>query len=118
MSLCGNLFGKITDASFKEQFKTLIKRDGLRIERIISRGQITPQGEWYDQSWNEWVLLLKGEALIRIENECEPHRLSAGDWIMLPRHCRHRVDWTIPDQETIWLALHWAEQGADSGLLS
>jgi cupin 2 domain-containing protein len=106
----GNLFAALPDASRREQFDTMLMQDGVRLERIVSNGQATPSGEWYDQPQNEWVMLLAGEALIRIEFEEELRRLSVGQWIMLPAHCRHRVEWTSPDQHTVWLALHWLVQ--------
>lgn len=91
-----------------ECFETLLTRPGVRVERIISTGQATPEGEWYDQSWDEWVLLLTGEALLELA-EGGAHRLLPGDTLLLPAHCRHRVDWTTPDEPTIWLALHFGE---------
>ena len=107
MILSGDVIGLLPDAGSAEIFETLLERDSVRIERIISKGQVTPVGEWYDQSWNEWVLLLQGEALLLLEGEAEPRRMAPGQWIMLPARCRHRVEWTMPGQETVWLALHW-----------
>lgn len=104
----GDILALIADASESERFETLLELDGVRVERITSKGQVTPTGEWYDQPWHEWVLLMAGEALVQIDGETEAHRLVPGRWIMLPAHCRHRVEWTVPDQETIWLALHWS----------
>lgn len=92
----------------EEFFETLLQRPGVRVERIISTGQATPEGEWYDQSWDEWVLLLTGEALLLLDDGTT-HRLWPGDTLLLPAHCRHRVDWTTPDEPTIWLALHCGE---------
>lgn len=91
-----------------EHFETLLERPGVRVERIISTGQATPEGEWYDQSWDEWVLLLSGEALLLLEGGAA-RRLLPGDALLLPAHCRHRVDWTSTDEPTIWLALHFGE---------
>lgn len=105
----GNLFAAIPDASGGELFETLSLIDGVRIERIVSSGQATAAGDWYDQAWHEWVLLVKGEALLMVEGELEPHRLLPGQWMLLPAHCRHRVEWTLPGQNTVWLALHWPE---------
>jgi len=107
MTKHGDMLAMLPDASKAELFETLVARDGVRIERIISKGQATPDGEWYDQPWHEWVLLVQGEALVEFEDLQEPHRLVAGQWLMLPAHCRHRVEWTLPEQETVWLALHW-----------
>jgi len=90
----------------EEIFETLLQRPGLKVERIISSGQATPPGEWYDQDWDEWVLLLSGSADLLIEGEPDARRLSPGDSLLLPAHCRHRVEWTDPNGQTVWLALH------------
>ena len=89
-----------------ELFETLLQRPGVRVERIVSTGQATPAGEWYDQDWDEWVLVLAGEALLRLADENEARRLAPGDAVLLPARCRHRVEWTTPDRPTVWLALH------------
>ena len=102
----GNLLADLPDATMGEVFQPLVERDGIRIERIVSRGQATPEGEWYDQEWDEWVLLLSGEAGILIGGEAKPRMLGEGDHLLLPAHCRHRVLWTAPDRPTVWLAVH------------
>jgi len=89
-----------------EVFETLLQRPGLRVERIISSGQSTPPGEWYDQAWDEWVLLIAGAASLQLEGESEPRLLQPGDFLMLPAHCRHRVERTAAGEPTVWLALH------------
>jgi cupin 2 domain-containing protein len=85
----------------------LIDRSGLRIERIVSTGQFTAEGQWYDQDIDEWVLVAQGSARLRIEGEREDRELSEGDWILLPAHCRHRVTWTRAEPPTVWLAIHF-----------
>ena len=100
-----NLLSGLPDAKLEEVFEPLLERDGLRLERIISKGQVTPRGEWYDQEQDEWVMVLAGAARLLIEGEGELS-LERGDSIFLPAHKRHRVTWTAPDRETIWLALH------------
>lgn len=105
----GNLMARLPDVSGREQIEILTSRAGTRIERIVSRGQATPEGNWYDQAWHEWVVLLRGEALLLIEHEEQPRRLTPGDWLLLPAGCRHRVEWTAQDQETVWLAVHWPD---------
>jgi cupin 2 domain-containing protein len=102
-----NLLADLPDASLSEVFQPLVKRDGIRIERIVSHGQATPEGEWYDQKWDEWALVLSGEAGILIEGEAQPRVLKCGDHLLLPAHCRHRVEWTSPDNPTIWPAMHF-----------
>jgi cupin 2 domain-containing protein len=85
----------------------LVERSGLRIERIVSTGQATPMGQWYDQDSDELVLVVDGAARLRIEGEPEDRELSEGDWILLPAHCRHRVTWTQAEPPTLWLAVHF-----------
>lgn len=90
-----------------EHIDLLLERPQLRIERIVSTGQTTPEGEWYDQDRDEWVLLAAGAARLRIEGEINHRELVAGDWILLPAHCRHRVIWTQSEPPTVWLAVHF-----------
>jgi cupin 2 domain-containing protein len=89
--------------------ETLIDCPGVRIERIVSTGQTTPEGEWYDQTRDEFVLLVAGAAMLHIEGETEDRALAEGDWILLPAHCRHRVTWTRAAPPTVWLAIHLTE---------
>jgi len=89
-----------------EFVQTLLAQSGARIERIVSTGQSSPIGFWYDLAQVEWVAVLQGEALLRFEDEPEPRRLVAGDWITIAAHRRHRVEWTAPDRPTVWLAVH------------
>lgn len=89
-----------------EQFSALLARPGLRIERIVSTGQCSPDDFWYDQNEGEWVTVLQGEARLRFEDRVL--HLKAGDYVDIPPHCRHRVDWTAPDQLTIWLAVFYS----------
>lgn len=103
----GNLLRNLPDASQKERFEHLLARDDVRIERITSRGQATPEGEWCDQEQNEFVLLVSGQAGLLIEGEPQERVMSDGDWIMLPARCRHRVVWTSAGADTVWLAMHW-----------
>lgn len=90
-----------------EIFETLLAAPGCRIERIVSTGQASPPGFWYDQPGGEWVMLVAGAARLRIEGETAARTLAPGDWLDLPAHCRHRVEWTAPDRQTVWLAVHY-----------
>jgi cupin 2 domain-containing protein len=92
-----------------EQISELLSRRGLRIERIVSTGQCSPPGFWYDQPDGEWVLLIRGAARLRLSDEAEARSLRPGDFVDIAPHRRHRVDWTDPDQPTVWLAIHYAE---------
>jgi cupin 2 domain-containing protein len=103
-----NLFADLPAQADEEQLSDLLTRPGLRIERIVSTGQASPPGFWYDQNWDEWVVLLSGGAGLAIEDEAE-QSLTPGDHIFLPAHKRHRVNWTDPDKPTVWLAVHIGE---------
>ena len=78
-----------------------------RIERIISDAHASPEGFWYDQDEDEWVLILKGSAGLRFEESEETIVLNPGDWIDIPAHVKHRVEWTEPEQKTVWLAVFY-----------
>lgn len=89
-----------------ETVDILLERDGLRIERIVSTGQTTQEEKWYDQETDEWVLVVKGAARLRIEGEEKDRDLAEGDFILLPAHCRHRVTRTQNESPTVWLAIY------------
>ena len=90
-------------AEAAERFEDLLNRPGVRIERIVSTGQATAPGEWMDQAWDEWVMLVLGGAKLTLEGDT-PLMLSPGDHLVIRAHRRHRVDWT--DTPTVWLAVH------------
>jgi len=101
-----NLFQNIPAELPEELSETLLEAKYVRIERIVSKGHCSPEGSWYDQDEDEWVVLLKGRAQLVIEGvlaiEMEP-----GDTYNIPAHQRHRVEWTDGDSETIWLAIFY-----------
>lgn len=104
----GNLAGDLPDRPLPDEIvDLLVEHPDLRIERIVSTGQTTPEGQWYDQETEEWVLVVAGAARLRIEGEETDRELSEGDWILLPAHCRHRVTWTRAEPPTVWLAIHF-----------
>ncbi len=107
MTRPSNIFAGIPETLDAERIETLLDRPSFGLERILSRGHATPEGEWYDQDRDEWVLLLKGSAALRIEGESDPFVLTPGDYLLLPAHVRHRVEWTDAATDTIWLALHF-----------
>ena len=92
----------------EEIFQTLLEsaqNHRVHLERIVSAGQITPPGEYYDQAWDEWVLLMQGEAELAYDDG-SASRLRAGDSLLIPAHRRHRVDFTSEHPPCLWLALH------------
>ena len=103
----GNLFAVLPAVRTEDEiFDQLVNLPGVRIERIVSTGQITPEDDWYDQADDEWVVLLAGAAHLQIADEAEERKLDVGDWLFLPAHCRHRVSWTREKPPTVWLAVH------------
>jgi cupin 2 domain-containing protein len=103
MQISGNLLSDLPPLSKKETFETLFQSQAARIERIVSHSSSSPDGFWYDQNDDEWVLIIKGSATLRFESD-EVKVMKEGDHLLIPRHCRHRVDHT--SEETIWLAVH------------
>lgn len=103
-----DLFAGVPSTLPRELVDVLVETPGARLERIVSTGQSTPPGEWYDQATSEWVLVLRGSAGLRFEDQAEVVVLRPGSCIDIPAHRRHRVEWTDPAQPTIWLALHHA----------
>jgi cupin 2 domain-containing protein len=101
-----NLTSGLPEALPEELCETLARTDAVRIERIASRGHATPEGQWYDQDRREWVLLVQGAARLAFEDGRDV-TLAPGDWLDIPAHDRHRVTWTDPAQDTIWLAVHY-----------
>ena len=100
-----NLLSPLPDAVAAERVDTLLTKPGLRIERIVSCGQASPPGFWYDQNEAEWVTVLAGSARLRFVDETETRLLAPGDWVEIAAHRRHRVEWTDPTVPTVWLAV-------------
>ena len=108
MTSDGNIFAGLPLAARSEEILSdLLTSPDLRIERIVSTGQASPPGVWYDQEWNEWVVLLSGSARLRLEGEPSARAMAPGDFINIPAHRRHRVEATDPREPTIWLAIHY-----------
>jgi cupin 2 domain-containing protein len=101
-----NLFADIPAVLPDELFEEILSRSNVRLERIVSRGHCSPQGFWYDQAWDEWVLVVRGRAGLEIEGRPPVVALGPGDHLLIPAHTRHRVAWTDGRQDTIWLAVH------------
>ena len=101
-----NLFANIPESLEDEAFQEILNRENVRIERIVSRGHRSPPGFWYDQAWDEWVLVLRGRAGLEIDGDPATIELGPGDHLLIPSHTRHRVAWTDGQGDTIWLAVH------------
>lgn len=100
----GNLLTDIPECIADEIIQDIVNTKTCRIERVISNGHTTPKGQWYDQANNEWVLIVKGAGKLEFEVG-EEVLLREGDHIVIPAHKKHRVSWTDPDKETVWLAV-------------
>ena len=101
-----NIFLNIPPELKTEHFQDLFKNNSIRIERIISKGHSSPASGWYDQSENEWVIVLKGSGAIAFADGHEVN-LTTGDFIFIPKHQKHRVSWTDPENITVWLAVFY-----------
>jgi cupin 2 domain-containing protein len=102
-----NLFDGLPCRAEEELFTELLRRNGVRIERIVSTGQSTPADKPYIQEYDEWVLLVSGSAGLWIEGEGE-RELRPGDYVLIPSHHTHRVTWTPKGEPTVWLAVHFS----------
>ncbi len=111
----GNLFEPPPPGLNGEVFATLLCREGVRIERIVSTGQASPQGFWYDQPRHEFVVLLSGSATLRFEHDEGLVHLRPGDWLDIAAHRRHRVEWTQANPPTVWLAVHFGGAQTEDG---
>jgi len=89
-----------------EIFETLLRTDKIQIERIISKGQVTPPGKWYNSDRDEWVMLIQGNATLEFDQGQQIH-LSAGDYLLIPAHQKHRVTFTSENPHCLWLAVHF-----------
>lgn len=103
----GNVYERIPAVLPEELSECLAAASGTRILRIVSWGHATPPGAWYDQADTEWVLLLQGHATLRFESE-GTRTMRAGDYLLIPAGCRHRVEWTSTDPPAVWVAVHFA----------
>ncbi|MEM7586833.1 MAG: cupin domain-containing protein [Acidobacteriota bacterium] len=107
----GSLFSNLEVDPGSEKLERLGGAGPVVVERIVSAGAASPEGFWYDQEQEEWVMVVSGRARLELEGETTPVELSPGDWCRIPAHCRHRVAWTDPDQPTVWLAVHYPAEG-------
>ncbi|WP_346837904.1 cupin domain-containing protein [Microbulbifer sp. SAOS-129_SWC] len=89
-----------------EVFEDIVRSASVRIERIVSNGQSSPESGWYDQDEHEWVAVLQGSAELTFDDGSKV-QLGSGDHLNIPAHRRHRVSWTDPQRPTIWLAVFY-----------
>lgn len=99
-----NLFTDVPESLPSELVDILVQGKHVRIERIVSTGQCSPADFWYDQDENEWVLVVKGHAKLAFDDG-EIVEITTGDHVLIPARRKHRVQWTTPDESTVWLAV-------------
>lgn len=109
-----NLFDNIPADLPDELSDTLATGSHVRIERIISSGQASPEGSWYDQDRAEWVIVLQGAARLLFDGDDEPVHLRPGDYLNIPAHRKHRVAWTSTGEPTVWLAVLYRESAPET----
>jgi cupin 2 domain-containing protein len=102
-----NIFDAIPSKLADELFTTIHQADNFRIERIVSQGQCSTEGFWYDQDEHEWLIVLEGSAAIQFQHDPEPVELQRGSYLNIPAHVKHRVVQSSPTQQTVWLAIHY-----------
>jgi cupin 2 domain-containing protein len=107
-SASDNVFQNLPKSLPQELVQTLLHAENLRIERIVSHGHASPDGFWYDQDQAEWVIVLTGAARLRIDDALL--EMKPGDFVNIPAHKKHRVEWTSPGEPTVWLAVHYGER--------
>jgi len=104
-----NLFADLPTDLPEELVEIITETQHVRIERIVSTGQSSPEGFWYDQDEAEWVVVLKGKAKLLFEGDEQPIHIKPGDYIHIPAHRKHRVEWTTPNEPTVWLAVFYKD---------
>ncbi len=102
-----NLFADLPEKSSQELFSTLLDNPQCRIERIVSYGQSSPDRFWYDQNWDEWVLLLQCCAELDVDGQMV--KLVPGDHVLIKAGQKHHITHTDQNQPTIGLAIHLNE---------
>jgi cupin 2 domain-containing protein len=102
-----NIFQNIPGNLRDELIQVLVESKSIRIERIVSMGHASPPGFWYDQETDEFVILLNGGAGLMFEGDDEIKIMMPGDFVNIPAHTKHRVEWTDTSRETVWLAVFY-----------
>jgi len=102
----GNLFKNIPESLPDEILENIVKSENCKIERIVSKSHTTPEGKWYNQDKDEWVMIIKGSAELLFEDN-KRIKMQEGDYINIPAHVKHRVEKTDTEKETIWLAVFY-----------
>lgn len=102
-----NIFKQIPNILKDELTEVILAQKAIKIERIVSKGHSSPPGFWYDQDMDEFVILLKGSAGLLFEGKDDTTVMGPGDYLNIPAHARHRIEWTDPSEETVWMAVYY-----------
>lgn len=102
-----NIFKQIPNLLKEELMEVILEQQSVRIERIVSMGHSSPPGLWYDQDQDEFVILLKGSAGLLFDGKDDILVMGPGDYVNIPAHARHRVEWTDPSEESVWMAVYY-----------
>ena len=100
-----NLLTDLINQAGGERFDEILCHRGVRIERIVSHGHASVPDFWYQQAWDEWVLIISGEAVLKYDVGCVT--MKPGDHEFIEAGRRHRVQSTSSMEPTVWLAIHW-----------
>ena len=112
--MSGNLFDNLPTDLPRELVEVLAGNQHVRVERIVTTGHASPAGFWYDQDEHEWVILLRGEARLLFEKDDGAIRMQPGDFINIPANRKHRVEWTTPNEPTVWIAVFYQDESTNT----
>jgi cupin 2 domain-containing protein len=98
-----NIFADHGEPGDREYFSTLFENSAGKVDRIVSYSYRSPPDFWYDQAEDEWVMIVRGSAALEFFGS-EIVEMTEGDYLIIPRHTRHRVART--SENTLWLAIH------------
>ena len=104
-----NVFADLPTDLPEELVEVLAENEHVRIERIVSTGNASAEGFWYDQDEHEWVVVLKGKAKLLFDGDEEPIHMKVGDFVNIAAHRKHRIEWTTTNELTVWLAVFYKE---------
>jgi cupin 2 domain-containing protein len=100
-----NIFEQIIVDKKEEFFFEIFKNKTIKVEKIVSNGQKSPENFWYEQDKSEFILLLEGFAILEFENRVV--ELKKGDCLNIEAYQKHKVKFTSLDEPTIWFAVFY-----------
>lgn len=100
-----NIFEEIPYDKNEENFFEIFKNEKIKVEKIVSNGQTSPNNFWYEQEKSEFILLVEGYAKLEFEDRVV--ELRKGDCLNIKAFEKHRVSFTSLDESTIWFAVFY-----------